>query len=198
VPHGETANVALARLRLLPRPDWTTGHHSARPVTINGLYDTVIHMEEVLTIRVPKGTRRRLEKRARAEKLTLSQVRPARTRCGGVAERVRGGPVRARADRAREGRLYGRRRLQDRFVTVVLDTNVVVAALVAEGLCREVVHRAVRLRVLASSSRLLDEQDTTLDRKFKITPASTAFLKAFRGQIRLVEPAGLQHSICRS
>lgn len=30
-------------------------------------------MEEVLTIRVPKGTRRRLERRARAEKLTLSQ-----------------------------------------------------------------------------------------------------------------------------
>lgn len=30
-------------------------------------------MEEVLTIRVPKGTRRRLEQRARAEKLTLSQ-----------------------------------------------------------------------------------------------------------------------------
>ena len=30
-------------------------------------------MEEVLTIRVPKGTRRRLEQRARAENLTLSQ-----------------------------------------------------------------------------------------------------------------------------
>ena len=30
-------------------------------------------MEEVITIRVPKGTRRKLEKRARAEKLTLSQ-----------------------------------------------------------------------------------------------------------------------------
>jgi len=30
-------------------------------------------MEEILTIRVPKGTRRRLEKRARAEKLSLSQ-----------------------------------------------------------------------------------------------------------------------------
>ena len=36
-------------------------------------YDTVIHMEEVLTIRVPKGTRRRLERLARAEKLTISQ-----------------------------------------------------------------------------------------------------------------------------
>lgn len=30
-------------------------------------------MEEVLTIRVPKGTRRRLERQARAERLTLSQ-----------------------------------------------------------------------------------------------------------------------------
>ena len=30
-------------------------------------------MEEVLTIRVPKGTRKRLETRARAERLSLSQ-----------------------------------------------------------------------------------------------------------------------------
>jgi hypothetical protein len=36
-------------------------------------YDTVIRVEEVLRIRVPKGTRRRLEQRASAEKLTLSQ-----------------------------------------------------------------------------------------------------------------------------
>lgn len=31
------------------------------------------YMEEVLTIRVPKGTRRKLERQARAERLTLSQ-----------------------------------------------------------------------------------------------------------------------------
>lgn len=31
-------------------------------------------MEEVLTIRVPRGTRRRLERRAKAEHLTLSQL----------------------------------------------------------------------------------------------------------------------------
>ena len=37
-------------------------------------YDTVIHMEEILTIRLPKGTRRRLERRARAQKLTVSQL----------------------------------------------------------------------------------------------------------------------------
>jgi len=36
-------------------------------------YDTVIRMEEILTVRVPKGTRRRLERLAKARRLTLSQ-----------------------------------------------------------------------------------------------------------------------------
>ena len=62
---------------------------------------------------------------------------------------------------------------------VVLDTNVMVAALVAEGLCREVLHRGVRLRVLAASRPLMDELQATLKRKFRITPAAAAFLKAF-------------------
>lgn len=38
------------------------------------MYDTVIHVEEVLTIRLPKGTRRRLERRAKAQKLSVSQL----------------------------------------------------------------------------------------------------------------------------
>jgi putative PIN family toxin of toxin-antitoxin system len=82
-------------------------------------------------------------------------------------------------------------------VTVVLDTNVVIAALVAEGLCREIVHRAVRLRVLASSDGLMDELDHTLRRKFTVTRATAAFLKAFRQQIRIVEPASLPKPVCR-
>lgn len=43
------------------------------PLTASRVYDTVIHMEEIITIRVPKGTRRRLEKLARARRVTLSQ-----------------------------------------------------------------------------------------------------------------------------
>jgi putative PIN family toxin of toxin-antitoxin system len=78
-----------------------------------------------------------------------------------------------------------------------LDTNVVVAALVAEGLCREVVHRAVRMRILASSARLMDELETTLRRKFRVTAAARAFLKAFRQQVPLVEPLGLPKIVCR-
>ncbi len=80
---------------------------------------------------------------------------------------------------------------------VVLDTNVVVAALVAEGLCREVVHRGVRLRVLATSPPLMDELETTLKRKFRITPATAAFLKSFQQQVLLVAPHPLPKPICR-
>lgn len=80
---------------------------------------------------------------------------------------------------------------------VVLDTNVIVAALVAEGLCREVVHRAVWMRVLASSKSLLDELDETLTRKFTITPATAAFLRAFRERVPLVEPRALPERVCR-
>jgi putative PIN family toxin of toxin-antitoxin system len=82
-------------------------------------------------------------------------------------------------------------------VTVVLDTNVVVAALVAEGLCREVVHRAARMRIVASSARLMHELEATLRRKFAVTPAADAFLKAFRQQVPLVQPAKLPKAICR-
>jgi putative PIN family toxin of toxin-antitoxin system len=82
-------------------------------------------------------------------------------------------------------------------VIVVLDTNVVVAALVVEGLCREVVHRAVRLRVLASSQPLIDELEGTLKRKFRITPATAAFLRTFGRQFRLVEPHPLSKPVCQ-
>jgi hypothetical protein len=82
-------------------------------------------------------------------------------------------------------------------VTVVLDTNVVVAALVAEGLCREVVHRAVRMRIVASSARLMDELEATLRRKFAVTPAARAFLEALHQQVPLVEPLTLPKAMCR-
>ncbi len=82
-------------------------------------------------------------------------------------------------------------------MTIVLDTSVVVAALVAEGLCREVVHRAIRGRMVVSSAGLMDELDVTLKRKFKVTPATAAFLKAFRRHTRIVKSGALPKPICR-
>ena len=58
------------------------------------MYDTVIRVDEVLTIRVPKGTRRRLEKRAKTESLTVSQY----VRRALEAEQLAGALEAARAD----------------------------------------------------------------------------------------------------
>jgi hypothetical protein len=82
-------------------------------------------------------------------------------------------------------------------VTVVFDTNVVIAALVANGLCREVLHRAIRLRILATSDPLLNELDATLRERFHITPSVAAFLDLFRASIRVVEAKPLPERACR-
>ena len=82
-------------------------------------------------------------------------------------------------------------------MTVVPDTNVVVAALVANGLCRELLHRTIRMRVLATSDALLQELDTTLRDKFDVTPSVAAFLNLFRASIRVVEPKALPEPVCR-
>ena len=82
-------------------------------------------------------------------------------------------------------------------MTVVLDTNVVVAALVANGLCRELLHRTIRLRVLATSDALLQELEATLRQKFIVTPSVAAFLDLFRASIRVVEPKALPVPVCR-
>lgn len=82
-------------------------------------------------------------------------------------------------------------------MTVVLDTNIVIAALVANGLCRELLHRTIRLRILATSDALLDELEATLRDKFDLTPSVAAFLDLFRASIRVVEPKALPAPVCR-
>ncbi|MBK9242346.1 MAG: putative toxin-antitoxin system toxin component, PIN family [Acidobacteria bacterium] len=80
---------------------------------------------------------------------------------------------------------------------VVLDTNVLVAGLVAHGLCHELLERSIRLRLMASSAPLLEELDATLQRKFTITPRVKTFLDAYRQSLVLVVPVTLPHPVCR-
>ncbi len=80
---------------------------------------------------------------------------------------------------------------------VVLDTNVVVAALTANGLCHELLKRTIRLRLLATSAALLTELDATLQEKFTVTPAVKAFLTAYTQAVTLVEPVALSAPVCR-
>jgi putative PIN family toxin of toxin-antitoxin system len=82
-------------------------------------------------------------------------------------------------------------------VTVVLDTDVIVAALVANGLCHEVVVRALGSGTVVSSTDLLDELDRTLRAKFSLGPAASGFLKQLRIRVRLVEPMTLPSPVAR-
>lgn len=60
-------------------------------------------MEEILTIRVPKGTRRKLERRARAENMSLSQY----VRRALEAEQLAGAVEAARRDLVPTARAKG-------------------------------------------------------------------------------------------
>jgi putative PIN family toxin of toxin-antitoxin system len=82
-------------------------------------------------------------------------------------------------------------------VIVVLDTNIFVAALVAKGLCHEVVVRALGSGTVTTSTALLDELDHTLRAKFTLGPAALAFLDQVRLRVRLVEPATLEAAVSR-
>jgi uncharacterized protein len=82
-------------------------------------------------------------------------------------------------------------------VTIVLDTNVIVAALVAKGLCHEVVARALGACTVVTSMPLLDELEQTLRARFTLGPAANAFLKQLRGRVRLVEPMALPSPVSR-
>jgi putative PIN family toxin of toxin-antitoxin system len=82
-------------------------------------------------------------------------------------------------------------------VRVVCDTNVLVAALVAEGLCRDIVKRRLPAQDLSTSKGLLDELVKTLRRTFRVEPRDVPFLKAYRERAGLVTPAKLERPVCR-
>lgn len=81
---------------------------------------------------------------------------------------------------------------------LLLDTNVLVAALVARGTCHEMLEHCVREHVVVSSRSLLDELGEVLERKFRqraadVQGARRLFAEAFR----LVEPGALDIPTCR-
>ena len=80
---------------------------------------------------------------------------------------------------------------------LVLDTNVLIAALVADGLCRDLVRRRLESRVLISSQFLLDELREKLEEKFKVRTRDVPFLRAYAERVEIVKPTTLPRSACR-
>jgi putative PIN family toxin of toxin-antitoxin system len=83
-------------------------------------------------------------------------------------------------------------------VRVLLDTNVLVAALVARGTCGDLLEHGVRVHTIISSRELLDELEDVLVRKLRQRKADArSAAKLFAGTFTLVVPGSLAAPVCR-
>lgn len=80
---------------------------------------------------------------------------------------------------------------------LVLDTNVVVAGLVAQGLCHELISEHLPRHEGVLSEELWDELVRTLREKFGLEPGQMPFLDLYRRHATWVEPVALEHPVSR-
>ena len=80
---------------------------------------------------------------------------------------------------------------------LVLDTNVFVAAVVADGLCRDLVRVRVLPHKIITSEPLLRELRATLRSKFAVDPDEMPLLTRLNEEAEIVRPPRLLQRICR-
>ena len=81
---------------------------------------------------------------------------------------------------------------------LLLDTNVLVAALLARGTCSDLLEHCVRHHVVIFSRPLLDELREVLSRKFRQRAADVrATVRLFEETLTLVTPLPLEAPVCR-
>jgi putative PIN family toxin of toxin-antitoxin system len=83
-------------------------------------------------------------------------------------------------------------------VRLVLDTNVLIAAFVARGVCHELLEHCERRHHLVTSEQILREFESKLLTKFKVpAPRAAAATALLRSRLEVVEPAALAEPVCR-
>ena len=80
---------------------------------------------------------------------------------------------------------------------VVFDTNVIVAGLVAEGLCREVVEIHLPEHTAILSQVMWEELVGVLQAKFELSTEDLPVLQLYRRHATRVEPRRLPKPVCR-
>lgn len=80
---------------------------------------------------------------------------------------------------------------------VVCDTIVLVAGLVADGLCRDIVKRRLPRVELVTSRPLLEELARVLREKFATKADDLELLQAYRARAMVVRCRRLPHPVCR-
>jgi len=82
-------------------------------------------------------------------------------------------------------------------VRVVLDTNVLIAAIAADGLCRDLVRRRVIAHDLITSEPLLAELSAVLTEKFRLEANDMPLFSAYRNRAEIVVSKPLSERVSR-
>lgn len=81
---------------------------------------------------------------------------------------------------------------------LVFDTNVLVAAVVASGVCRDLVEYCAEHHDLVTSDFIMGELREKLTRKFRLSPdVVEGVLASFEARMHVVAPAALDPPRCR-
>jgi putative PIN family toxin of toxin-antitoxin system len=80
---------------------------------------------------------------------------------------------------------------------IVFDTNVIVAGLVAEGLCREIVEEHLPGHTAIVADELGDELVEKLRTKFGLVPEDLPLLALYRRHAEWVQARALPEQVCR-
>ena len=80
---------------------------------------------------------------------------------------------------------------------VVLDTNVFIAAVVSDGLCRDLVRVRVLPHTIVTSEPLLRELRSTSRNKFAVDPDELPLLRQLQEEAEIVAPVRLDKRVCR-
>ena len=82
-------------------------------------------------------------------------------------------------------------------MTIVVDTNVMVAGIVTEGLCREILEVQMPEHEVVLSQVLWDELVVTLQRKFALAPETLPILALYRQHSTWCEPSAITPEVSR-
>ena len=80
---------------------------------------------------------------------------------------------------------------------VVVDTNVIIAGLVAEGLCRDILKRRLPVCELFTSRALLDELADKMQARFGLNPDELPLLAVYEDLATVVKTKPLPRPVCR-
>lgn len=80
---------------------------------------------------------------------------------------------------------------------LVIDTNVLLAAILAPGLCRELLRKRCHAHEFFCSPALLEEFAEKLRNKFALDPDKVPLFVAYRERLQMVEPSPMPAPVCR-